>query len=61
MKKTQIDESMLECLDDYLSSRGQNGSNEEGLRALATHYPNSTEKERKAALREWRKQMDHAD
>jgi len=57
----EVSETMLECLDDYLSSRGQNGSDEEGLRALEHHFPKLTLAQKWKVVRRWRREMKEAD
>lgn len=51
-------ELMLEVLDDYLSSRGQHGTKQEGRNALRQHYPEMTSKQIESVLRRWKKELD---
>lgn len=53
----RITEGMLEVIDDYLASRGQHGTKEEGQAALRQHSSDLTDKQIESCLRRWKKEM----
>lgn len=53
-----LTETAMEILDDVLYSRNQNGTDEQGIAALKTQWPELDEAECKRLVRRWRKEVE---
>jgi len=55
-QQTQTEMALL-VLDDMLSARGQQGTREEGMRALRAYFPNLNNAQHAHILRVWEQEM----